>query len=101
MSTLLRLTDHGLYCDAGDFHVDPWGAVPRAVVTHAHRDHVAWGCEAYLTDTEIRRVDAFVRQSTLEKFGPVGTVKPELVGRPEQADTIETVRALLVPDGRQ
>jgi putative mRNA 3-end processing factor len=51
MSTLLRLTDHGLYCEAGDFHVDPWGAVPRAVVTHAHGDHVAWGCEAYLTTT--------------------------------------------------
>jgi len=51
MSTLLRLTDRGLYCEAGDFHVDPWGAVPRAVVTHAHGDHVAWGCEAYLTTT--------------------------------------------------
>ena len=32
-----------------------------------------------LTDEEIRRVDAFVRRHTLEKFGPVRTVKPELV----------------------
>jgi DNA ligase-1 len=32
-----------------------------------------------LTDEEIRRVDAFVRQNTLEKFGPVRAVKPELV----------------------
>jgi DNA ligase-1 len=32
-----------------------------------------------LTDEEIRRVDAFVRQNTLEKFGPVRTVKPALV----------------------
>jgi DNA ligase-1 len=32
-----------------------------------------------LTDAEIRRVDAFVRAHTLEKFGPVRTVKPELV----------------------
>jgi DNA ligase 1 len=32
-----------------------------------------------LTDAEIRRVDAFVRQNTVEKFGPVRTVKPELV----------------------
>ena len=46
--TLLRLTDRGLYCEAGDFHVDPWGAVDRAVVTHAHGDHVAWGCGSYL-----------------------------------------------------
>ncbi|HEX6106905.1 MAG TPA: ligase-associated DNA damage response exonuclease [Gemmatimonadales bacterium] len=47
--TLLRLTDRGLYCEAGDFHVDPWGAVDRAVVTHAHGDHLAWGCRSYLT----------------------------------------------------
>ena len=32
-----------------------------------------------LTDVEIRKVDAFVRRNTLEKFGPVRTVKPELV----------------------
>jgi DNA ligase-1 len=32
-----------------------------------------------LSDEEIRMVDAFVRRHTLEKFGPVRTVKPELV----------------------
>ena len=32
-----------------------------------------------LTDAEIREVDAFVRRNTVEKFGPVRTVKPELV----------------------
>ncbi len=32
-----------------------------------------------LTDEEIRRVDAFVRRHMVEKFGPVRTVKPELV----------------------
>jgi DNA ligase 1 len=32
-----------------------------------------------LTDAEIREVDAFIRSNTLEKFGPVRTVKPELV----------------------
>ena len=32
-----------------------------------------------LTDDEIRQVDAFVRNNTLEKFGPVRRVKPELV----------------------
>jgi DNA ligase-1 len=32
-----------------------------------------------LTDAEIRKVDAFVRHNTLEKFGPVRTVKAELV----------------------
>jgi DNA ligase-1 len=79
-----------------------------------------------LTDEEIRRVDAFIRRHTLEKFGPVRTVKPELVfelafegiqrstrhksgiavrfprmarwrtdKRPEDADTLETVRGLI------
>ena len=32
-----------------------------------------------LTDDEIRQVDAFVRNNTIEKFGPVRHVKPELV----------------------
>jgi DNA ligase-1 len=32
-----------------------------------------------LTDEEIREVDAFVRANTIEKFGPVRAVKPELV----------------------
>lgn len=32
-----------------------------------------------LTDEEIRKVDWFVKRNTLEKFGPVRTVKPELV----------------------
>lgn len=32
-----------------------------------------------LTDKEIREVDDFVKKNTLEKFGPVRTVKPELV----------------------
>ena len=32
-----------------------------------------------LDDDEIQRVDSFVRRNSLEKFGPVRTVKPELV----------------------
>jgi DNA ligase-1 len=32
-----------------------------------------------LSDAEIREVDAFIRKNTLEKFGPVRTVRPELV----------------------
>ncbi len=32
-----------------------------------------------LTDVEIRAVDSFIRRNTIEKFGPVSTVKPELV----------------------
>lgn len=32
-----------------------------------------------LTDAEFKEVDAFVKRNALEKFGPVRTVKPELV----------------------
>jgi DNA ligase-1 len=79
-----------------------------------------------LTDEEIRQVDAFVRHNTVERFGPVRVVKPELVfelafegiqrstrhksgiavrfprmarwrtdKKPEDADTLETIRSLL------
>jgi DNA ligase-1 len=79
-----------------------------------------------LTDQEINKVDYFVKRNTLEKFGPVRTVKPELVfeigfeginrstrhksgialrfprilrwrhDKPkEEADTLETLKALL------
>lgn len=45
---LLQLTDRGLYCAAGDFYVDPWAPVERAVITHAHADHARWGSAHYL-----------------------------------------------------
>ncbi|MCC7449189.1 MAG: ligase-associated DNA damage response exonuclease [Anaerolineae bacterium] len=44
----MSLTDSGLYCSAGDFYIDPWKPVDRAVVTHAHSDHFAYGCKVYL-----------------------------------------------------
>jgi putative mRNA 3-end processing factor len=45
---MLRVTESGLYCDAGDFFIDPWRPVDRAVVTHAHSDHLTLGCRHYL-----------------------------------------------------
>lgn len=47
--SLLTLTPRGFYCEAGDFFVDPWEPVDRAVITHAHGDHATWGSRAYLT----------------------------------------------------
>jgi DNA ligase-1 len=91
-------------------------------------NHLVPFAKAYsgLTDEEIKKVDSFVRRNTLEKFGPVRTVKPELVfelhfegiqrssrhksgiavrfpriarwrtdKKAEEADTIDTVKALL------
>ena len=45
---LIVLAPEGLYCPAGDFHIDPWRPVPRAVITHAHADHARRGHGAYL-----------------------------------------------------
>lgn len=38
----------GLYCPPGDFFIDPWRPVERAVITHAHGDHARRGHAHYL-----------------------------------------------------
>jgi putative mRNA 3-end processing factor len=48
MAGVVRETAQGLYCPAGDFFVDPWEPVERAVITHAHGDHARPGSRAYL-----------------------------------------------------
>lgn len=53
---LLAHTSRGLYCAAGDFYVDPWRPVPRAVITHAHADHARPGHGNYLASFEGRHV---------------------------------------------
>jgi len=39
----------GLYCPPGDFYIDPWRPVDRAVITHGHGDHARVGNRHYLT----------------------------------------------------
>ncbi|TSE24310.1 putative exonuclease, DNA ligase-associated [Tepidimonas sediminis] len=45
---LVTVRPEGLYCPAGDFYIDPWRPVARAVITHAHADHARRGHAAYL-----------------------------------------------------
>jgi putative mRNA 3-end processing factor len=47
---VIELTRQGLYCPAGDFHIDPWRPVPRAVITHAHADHARAGSGRYFAE---------------------------------------------------
>jgi putative mRNA 3-end processing factor len=47
-SPVLQATPEGLYCQAGDFFIDPSGPVDRAVITHAHADHARPGSRRYL-----------------------------------------------------
>lgn len=53
---LLIQTDRGLYCQAGDFYIDPWKPVARAVVTHPHSDHAYSGCDHYLVSQAGERI---------------------------------------------
>ena len=48
---LIEFTNKGLYCPAGDFYIDPWKPVNKAVITHAHSDHARLGSNRYLCHT--------------------------------------------------
>ncbi|HLZ88667.1 MAG TPA: ligase-associated DNA damage response exonuclease [Puia sp.] len=45
---LIEFTDKGLFCSQGQFYVDPWRPVDKAVITHAHSDHARPGSGSYL-----------------------------------------------------
>ena len=45
---VLTFTPRGLYCPGGDFYIDPWRPVDRALITHGHADHARTGHKAYL-----------------------------------------------------
>ena len=49
---LIALSDKGLYCETGDFYIDPWLPVRRAILTHAHADHTYRGNQDYLVPEE-------------------------------------------------
>ncbi|MFN2458167.1 MAG: ligase-associated DNA damage response exonuclease [Chitinophagaceae bacterium] len=45
---LIEFSECGLYCRPGDFYIDPWKPVEKAIITHAHSDHARWGSKFYL-----------------------------------------------------
>lgn len=48
----INLTSKGLYCPKADVYIDPWTSVERSLNTHAHRDHISFGCGSYLCSVE-------------------------------------------------
>ena len=48
----LRTIPGGLYCEPGDFFIDPTRAVDRAVITHGHGDHARPGNARVLATQE-------------------------------------------------
>lgn len=72
---LIQVTDSGLYCPAGDFYIDPWRPVPRAVLTHAHADHARPGSAAYVAAADgLPLLHA--------RLGPDAPITPVPYGRP-------------------
>ncbi|WP_113911201.1 ligase-associated DNA damage response exonuclease [Roseovarius dicentrarchi] len=45
---VLQFKPQGIYCPAGDFYIDPWRPVDRALITHGHADHARPGHSRYL-----------------------------------------------------
>ena len=72
---MLTETAAGLYCEAGDFYLDPWQGVPRALITHAHGDHARSGSAAYLCATDCAPL-------LRRRFGPEPTVESLPYGQP-------------------
>jgi putative mRNA 3-end processing factor len=73
MPPLLQTTESGLYCSAGDFYIDPWEPVDRAVITHAHADHARWGSRSYLTsETGARMLRERLEEGSVIQSQPYG-----------------------------
>jgi putative mRNA 3-end processing factor len=51
MINLISFTGKGLYCQKGDFYIDPWKPVEKAIITHGHGDHAYFGHKHYLCHT--------------------------------------------------
>ena len=85
---VLELRPAGLYCPAGDFYIDPWRPVDRAVLTHAHADHARRGHARYLAQRDALGV-------LLARLGPVSI---DAVGYGETR-TIGGARVSLHPAG--
>jgi putative mRNA 3-end processing factor len=52
LARLIEFTNKGLYCSIGDFYIDPWQKVDKALITHAHSDHARWGMGFYFAQID-------------------------------------------------
>jgi putative mRNA 3-end processing factor len=87
----LKPTPQGLYCEAGDFFVDPVRPVERAVITHGHSDHARGGNGAVLATAETL---AIMRQRFGDNAG--GSLQPLAYG---ETVKLGPVSVRLVPAG--
>lgn len=75
---LVRLTEKGLYCAQGDFYIDPWLPVKKAILTHAHADHTYRGNQDYLVPLEGEKLSRIrlgdEAKISTQKYGEVSTI---------------------------
>jgi putative mRNA 3-end processing factor len=86
----LAVTEAGLYCRPGGFHVDPARPVARALITHGHGDHARPGHGAVMATPQTA---AIMRQ----RFGPEAGSLQAVAYHEEQH--LDGVRIRFVPAG--
>ena len=86
---LITSSPAGLYCAAGDFYIDPWRPVERAIITHAHGDHARPGSGSYLCASRGMPV-------LRTRLGPEARIEPVGYG---ESRTVNGVKVSLHPAG--
>jgi putative mRNA 3-end processing factor len=88
---LLRPEPTGLYCESGDFYIDPVRPVARALITHGHADHARAGHGSVMATRRTLEIMAI-------RFGKdfAGTVQPVRFG---ETVTINGVTVSFHPAG--
>ncbi len=90
-ATWLKSTGKGLYCEPGDFYIDPARPAPRAVITHGHGDHARANNRQVLATAE---TIAIMRSRFGDEAG--GSLQPLAYG---EWVALGDVRVKLVPAG--
>ncbi|MDZ4843567.1 MAG: ligase-associated DNA damage response exonuclease [Hyphomicrobium aestuarii] len=91
VDTWLYPTDKGLWCEPGQFHIDPRWPVDKAVITHGHADHARSGHGAVLATPETIAIMKV-------RYGAACAGNFDAVGYGESR-TINGVNVRLVPAG--
>ncbi len=89
--TWLYPTPAGLYCEPGDFYIDPARPVDRAVITHGHADHARPGNAAVLATSETLSI---IQVRYGDRAG--GSLQPI---RPGETVNLDGVAVSMVPAG--
>ncbi|HWD87593.1 MAG TPA: MBL fold metallo-hydrolase [Mucilaginibacter sp.] len=81
LEDFLYFDANGLYCNYGNFHIDPTQPVNTAVISHAHADHaVAGNGEVYCTEATAAFTQQRYGKNSAKAFNIAGYDKPFTIG---------------------